>query len=47
MPQLLLHDEHEEAHRMVGQFLDIFGKENSFVEIHDHGIPEQQKIIPD
>ncbi len=47
VPQLLLHDELEEAHRMVGQFIDIFGKDNYFVEIHDHGISEQQKIIPD
>ena len=26
---------------------EIFGRENYFVEIHDHGIAEQQKIIPD
>ena len=32
---------------MMGVFIDIFGKENYFVEIHDHGIPEQRKIIPD
>ena len=46
VPQLLLHDEDEEAHRMAGQFVDILGRDNYFVEIHDHGIPEQQKIIP-
>ena len=47
VPQLLLHDEIEEAKNMVGQFIEIFGRENYFVEIHDHGIAEQQKIIPD
>ena len=47
VPQLLLHDEIEEANNMVGQFIEIFGRENYFVEIHDHGIAEQQKIIPD
>src|SRR5207237_3303959 len=25
---------------------DIFGRENYFIEIQDHGIPEQRKIIP-
>jgi len=47
VPQLLLHDDFDEARKMMGQFIDIFGKENYFVEIHDHGITEQQKIIPD
>jgi DNA polymerase-3 subunit alpha len=47
VPQLLLHDDFDEARKMMGQFIEIFGKENYFVEIHDHGITEQQKIIPD
>ena len=28
------------------RFVEIFGRENYFVEIQDHGIPEQRKIIP-
>ncbi|HEY2828528.1 MAG TPA: DNA polymerase III subunit alpha, partial [Thermoanaerobaculia bacterium] len=28
------------------QFKDILGPENFFLEIQDHGIPDQQKIIP-
>ena len=47
VPQHLIHDEFEEARKMMGVFIEIFGKENYFVEIHDHGIPEQRKIIPD
>ncbi len=46
IPQHLLHDRDEEARRACGRFVEIFGRENYFVEIQDHGIPEQRKIIP-
>ncbi len=46
VPQMLLHDRYEEARRACGRFVEIFGRENYFVEIQDHGIPEQRKIIP-
>ncbi len=46
VPQHLLYDRYEEAHKACGRFVEIFGKENYFVEIQDHGIPEQKKIIP-
>ena len=32
--------------KACGRFVEIFGRENYFVEIQDHGIPEQRKIIP-
>ena len=47
VPQHLIHDEFDKAREMMGVFIEIFGKENYFVEIHDHGIPEQRMIIPD
>ena len=47
VPQHLLHDRYEEARKACGRFVEIFGRENYFVEIQDHGIPEQLKIIPD
>jgi DNA polymerase-3 subunit alpha len=47
VPQHLLHDRYEEARKACGRFVEIFGRENFFVEIQDHGIPEQIKIIPD
>ena len=47
VPQHLLHDRYEEARKACGRFVEIFGRENFFVEIQDHGIPEQVKIIPD
>ncbi len=46
VPQHLLHDRFEEARKACGRFVEIFGRENYFVEIQDHGIPEQRKIIP-
>lgn len=35
------------AHENLDRLVSIFGKENVFVELQDHGIPEQRKIIPD
>ena len=46
VPQHLLHDRWEDAQKATARFIDIFGRENFFVEIQDHGIPEQRKIIP-
>ena len=46
IPQHLRHDRWEEARAACAKFIDIFGRENYFVEIQDHGIPEQKKIIP-
>jgi DNA polymerase-3 subunit alpha len=46
VPQHLLHDREDEARKACARFVDIFGRENYFVEIQDHGIPEQRKIIP-
>ena len=46
VPQHLLHDREDEARKATARFVEIFGRENYFVEIQDHGIPEQRKIIP-
>ncbi len=46
VPQHLLHDRWEEARKATARFVDIFGRENYLVEIQDHGIAEQRKIIP-
>jgi DNA polymerase-3 subunit alpha len=46
VPQHLLYDRYAEAHAACGRFVEIFGRENYFVEIQDHGLPEQRKIIP-
>ena len=46
VPQHLLNDRPDDARAACGRFVEIFGRENYFVEIQDHGIPEQRKIIP-
>src|SRR3954469_21288909 len=37
----------DEARAAAGRFQDIFGKDRFFLEIHDHGLDKQRKIIPD
>jgi DNA polymerase-3 subunit alpha len=46
VPQHLLNDRWEDARKATARFVDIFGRENYFVEIQDHGIAEQRRIIP-
>ncbi|MDP2138772.1 MAG: PHP domain-containing protein, partial [Candidatus Didemnitutus sp.] len=46
VPQHLLHDRYDDARQACGRFVEIFGREHYFVEIQDHGIAEQRKIIP-
>jgi len=42
--QLLLKERREEAKRVAGLFRDLFG-EHYYLEIQDHGIPEEQKVV--
>ncbi len=45
--QYLIYNNYEKAREVTGQFIDIFGAENYFIELQDHGLPFQQRIIPD
>jgi len=47
IPQHLLKGEFEQARDAAAKFVDIFGKDYFFIEIMDHGIEEQRRIIPD
>ncbi len=47
IPQLILRGQEEEAERAMGQMVDLFGKENYFVELHNHGIEEQAQLVPE
>ena len=44
--QSLLHGDVEGAAAKAGRLQDIFGRDNLFVELQDHGIPEQHKTNP-
>ena len=46
IPQFLLKDEYDNARDAAAKFVDIFGKEFFIIEIMDHGIEEQRRIIP-
>ena len=44
--QSLLRGDNEGAFEKAGRLQEIFGKENFFIELQDHGIPEQLKTNP-
>ena len=46
VPRLLLEDRFEDARTQAGKWQDIFGKENFFIELQDHGIADQQRLNP-
>lgn len=45
--QELMHDNYRGALVAAGKHQDMFGKENYFVEVQDHGIEEQSRIMPE
>ena len=46
LPKLLLDDRHDDAVAYIHEMQDIFGKDNFFVEIMDHGIREEKLVLP-
>lgn len=44
IPRNLLRNSYEEAKRTALLYREIFGEDNYFLELQDHGIPEQQKV---
>ena len=47
IPQKLLAGDYDGAKKKAEYYRDLFGKENFFIELQNHGIEEQQRIIPD
>lgn len=47
VPRLLLNGEHEAARAAAREYLDIFGRDNYFIELQDHGLAEQKQILPE
>jgi len=39
-------DDYDEAKRLAYQYVDIFGKENFFLEVQDHGLDLDKKLLP-
>ena len=46
LPKLLLDGRDNEARQVAQKYLDIFGRGNFFVELQDHGIPEEKQVLP-
>ncbi len=46
IPQALLHEDYETALRYTENLKSIFGKDNFYLELQNHGIREQQVILP-
>ena len=45
--QRLLKGDQKGAAATLAEFRDLFGPGNYFVELHDHGLPEQRRVNPD
>jgi len=44
IPHLILADQLEQAYKVAGEFAEIFGRENFYLELMDHNL-EKQKIV--
>ncbi|MBR2328309.1 MAG: PHP domain-containing protein, partial [Clostridia bacterium] len=45
LPQLLLERRYEDAAALAGRLKEIFG-DDFYIELQDHGLPEQKEILP-
>lgn len=44
--QYLLYSDYESARAATAKFLDIFGRDRYFIEVQNHFMPQQKKILP-
>lgn len=44
--QLILKEEYDAALKAASRFQDIFGADNFFIELQDHGLPEDAVVLP-
>lgn len=47
IPSLLLKGEYDEAKDRALEFAEIFGKDNFYIELQDHGLNDQKQILPE
>jgi len=43
IPNAIINDDYNKAKELTRQYIDVFGKDNFFLEIQEHGIAEQKK----
>jgi DNA polymerase III subunit alpha len=46
LPQMLLHGDSDKAEQLVQQYSELFGPDHYYIELQDHGIPEQKQVAP-
>ncbi len=46
LPSKLLNNDIDGAEETVRKYSEIFGRDNYFIELQDHGLPEQERINP-
>jgi DNA polymerase-3 subunit alpha len=44
--EALMADKYEEARRLSNEYVDLFGKNNFFLELQDHGLEEDKVVMP-
>ncbi|MBP5274462.1 MAG: PHP domain-containing protein, partial [Abditibacteriota bacterium] len=44
IPQMILSGNMDAARQAVGEYADIFGKDDFYLEVQDHGIPEERLV---
>lgn len=47
VPKALLRGDYDDAKKIALKYAEVLGKDNYFLEIQDHGLSEQKRIIPD
>lgn len=43
--QAVINNNENRARKLVEEYVDIFGKENFYLEVENHGIPEEERVI--
>ncbi len=46
LPQLLLAGKNQEAEELVLKYKNLFGPDHYYIELQDHGLPEQKELNP-
>ncbi len=46
IPKALLNNDYEHAKEVAVRYAELFGKDSFYLELQDHGLPEQERINP-
>ncbi|MBO4367711.1 MAG: DNA polymerase III subunit alpha, partial [Clostridia bacterium] len=46
IPKAILDGRIEDAYSLADQYIDIFGKDNFFIELQDHGLTDDKRVLP-